>query len=73
MATTVIIHTLPAVSVGRLPSSLHMTLTPAQASLLDQIRQGLIADTSVITGAGNTLSTNEDAVRFLIQIATNAT
>ena len=71
MATTVTIATLPA-ATGYQPSTVVVSLTGAEAAKLDRIRLGLIADSSVITGAGGTLSTPEDALRFLIQEAAAA-
>lgn len=68
-STVVTINSLPS-STGRVPSSLHMTLMPAHAAKLDQIRLGLIADSESLAAASDTLSTNEDAIRFLIETAT---
>lgn len=68
MATVVTIATLPA-TTGHAKRSIVMQLTGTDAEKLDSIRLGLIADSSVVTDSGETLSTSEDALRFLIQTA----
>lgn len=72
MATTIEIDTLPS-STGYAKTDFHLTLSGTDATKLDRIRLGLIADSKVVTGSGSTLVTTEDAVRFMIQEASSAT
>lgn len=72
MATTVTIATLPAYDAEHVDVDVVVHLTGAEATKLVRIRKGLIADSSVITGNADTLSTDEDALRFLIQEAAAA-
>ncbi|MCH8970094.1 MAG: hypothetical protein IIA66_13380 [Planctomycetes bacterium] len=68
MATTVTIATLPAAS-GSAPHSVDMTLTATQAQKLNQITQGLKADSAQLAGSGSVIVNHKDALKFLIETA----
>ena len=72
MATTVTIATIPAADDENVEADLFVHMTGAEATKLMRIRKGLIADSSVITGDGATLTTDAEALRFLIQEAAAA-
>ena len=69
MATTVTIATIPALDAENVERTVVVTMTGAEATKLVRIRKGLIVDSSVITGDGATLTTDAEALRFLIQEA----
>ena len=72
MATTVTIATIPALDAENVERTVVVTMTGAEATKLVRIRKGLIADSSVITGDSATLTTDAEALRFLIQEAAAA-
>ena len=49
--------------------SVNMTLTETQAQKLNQITQGLKADSAQLAGSGSVIVNHKDALKFLIETA----
>ena len=62
------IETLPE-HTGYAPAAMNLNLAPAQARKLCRIRCGLIAEGATLAGAGGVITSNVEAIKYLIEQA----